>query len=58
MEEGGRGWMMEEQEELQRVHFRSQKFSFFGKGELFGVEAQCRRGRQGTLGYEARWLGG
>ena len=45
-------------EELQRVHFRSQKFSFFGKGERVGVEAQCRRGRQGTLGYEARWLGG
>lgn len=26
-------------EELQRVHFRSQKFSLFGEGELLGAEA-------------------
>lgn len=51
-------WAALPAEGLQRVHVRSQKFSLFGEGELFGAEAQCRRGRQGTLGCEARWLGG
>lgn len=38
--------------------FQEPEVQLVGEGELFGVEAQCRRGRQGMLGYEARWLGG